>query len=278
MLQERAAIRWRDGTFHAAKHPRRRFDRRFSRFIDGSEANAFRDASVGTYSISEEFATVLARADDLRRLTYGRYDPAVGGLLEKAGYDPFYRMTARPDVAEFTLPRWTIAGRELTIDGPVVFDIGGMGKGYCIDKVAVLLGSNGFEHYLVDGGGDMYGTSKSDGSPWAIALEYPGKSDMAVGSVALKDRGVAVSDGFRRRWGDWHHLIDPIKKKPVQSVVGAIAVGRSAWSADCATSALYFAKESDYSKIGHELECRFLVFRADGRTHVSSDWSDELFV
>src|SRR3989344_2486826 len=145
----------------------------------------------------------------------------------------------RPTLSE--MPMWTLAAQTLTLDGPAVFDIGGMGKGYCIDRVADIIRSYGHEHFLVDGGGDIFATTKAGGAPWRIAIEYPGKPDMAAGLVDLKDQGLAVSDGFRRRWGKWHHIVDPKSKKSVERVAGAAAVASSAWDADCATSALFFA-------------------------------------
>jgi len=84
------------------------FNERFSRFVEGSEANAFRTAVAGDYQISEEFAALLARAEKLRTLTHGLYDPAVGGLLEQAGYDSTYSMAPRPGVAKFILPKWEV--------------------------------------------------------------------------------------------------------------------------------------------------------------------------
>ena len=254
------------------------FDGKFSRFLPGSEANAFRGAPAGKYSVSEEFATLLSRADELRRLTGGRYDPAVGGLLEDAGYDATYSMAPRPGTSEFILPEWTIAGQTLTIDRPVVFDIGGMGKGYCIDRVAGILEQYGYRHYLVDGGGDMYGTKKQSGEPWRVALEYPGKSDVAAGVVELEDQGIAVSDSFRRRWGAWHHIVDPQKRAPVERVCGVVTVAPGAWAADCATSALFFADEEQHPAIVRSFASQFLIFHNDGTTHVSPDWSGELYL
>ena len=254
------------------------FNERFSRFLDDSEANAFRAAKAGEYPISEEFAALLARADGLRTLTHGLYDPAVGGLLEQAGYDSTYSMHPRPAVAEFMLPKWELRGRTLSIDGPAVFDLGGMGKGYCIDRVAEILEAHGYSHYLVDGGGDIFGTSKQDGEPWRVALEYPGKPDTAAGVVLLKNGGLAVSDSFRRRWGAWHHIVHPYLRAPVENVLGVAAVAASAWGADCATSALFLSEVEEYAEVGKSLNAKYLVFRADGRTEVSSDWEGELFV
>ena len=254
------------------------FNERFSRFVEGSEANAFRTAEAGDYQVSEEFAALLARADELRILTHGLYDPAVGGLLEQAGYDVAHTMVPRPDVAEFVLPKWEIRGRTLSISGAVVFDFGGMGKGYCIDRIAEILEAHGYLHYLVDGGGDMYGTSKQGGEPWRVALEYPGRQDTAAGMVMLKNEGIAVSDTFRRRWGGWHHIVHPFSKVPVENVLGVTALAPTAWDADCATSALFFTNAEEYAAVGKSLNARYLVFLSDGTTVVSAGWSGELFV
>src|SRR3989338_2314262 len=99
------------------------FDKRFSRFLADSEANAFRNAKAGRYTISKELAILLSEAQRLRYLTDGVYDPAVGGLLERAGYDATYSMRPLDNVDEFVLPKWTVAGETLTLDGLAVFDI-----------------------------------------------------------------------------------------------------------------------------------------------------------
>src|SRR3989338_3731055 len=87
------------------------FDKRLSRFKENSEANAFRNAEAGDYPISNEFAVLLAKADDLRKLTDGGYDPAVGGLLGRAGYDAKYSMKPLPHTAEFGLPAWKLVAQ-----------------------------------------------------------------------------------------------------------------------------------------------------------------------
>lgn len=253
----------------------RDFESRFSRFLPGSEVNAFREAIAGEYSVSAEFARLLERAAVLRRLTSGKYDPVVGGILESAGYGGQSGLAA----IEYggTLPAWSIFEGQLTLDGPTAFDLGGIGKGYCIDRIADLLRREGCAHFIVDGGGDMFGTTKRDGRPWRVAIEYPGKPDMAAGTIELANEGLAVSDVFRRRFGKWHHLIDPGARQSVDTVIGCAAVARDAWSADCMTSGLFFAPPERYSELAQELVAHYLVFRADGRVIVSPDWSGELF-
>lgn len=253
----------------------RDFESRFSRFLPGSEVNAFREAAAGTYPISSEFARLLVRAAELRTRTGGIYDPAVGGVLEGAGYGGQSGLVpVRYDAA---LPVWSISGETVTLDGPIAFDLGGIGKGYCIDRIADIIRAAGQNHFIVDGGGDMYGTTKADGRPWRVAIEYPGKPDMAAGTVELCDQGLAVSDSFRRRWGKSHHLMDPKARQSVEAVVGAAAVAPDAWSADCMTSGLFFASPERYGDVAAALRASYLVFYADGRAVASETWRGELF-
>lgn len=252
------------------------FDRRFSRFLPDSEANAFRDAVAGTYRISAEFASMLSAAEHLREVTDGHFDAAVGGLLERAGYGKKTSQNSESP-QHYVMPKWSLNERDLTIDGSVVFDIGGIGKGYAIDGIAELLRKEGYGCFLVDGGGDMYATQKKDGAPWNIAVEYPGKPDTAAGTAQLENRGLAVSDVFRRRWGAWHHIVDPLSKAPVHAIIGCTALAPSAREADCATSALFLAEGARYGDIQNEFRAEYLVFLNDGTTLVSPEWPGELF-
>lgn len=253
------------------------FEGRFSRFRPESEVNQFRTASPGTYEISEEFSRLLARADQLRKLTEGRYDPAVGELLEHAGYDPKYRLEEDNKVQKYTLPPWSLLGRSITLSGPVVFDLGGIGKGYCIDLVAQFLRDHGYTSFLVEGGGDMYGTAKKDGSAYRIALEWPGKPDTAFGIVELKHQGLAVSDSFKRRWKNWHHIVDPQAKKPIETIIGCTALAPTAFDADCLTSALFLSPTEKYETIAQVFSGEYVVFKEDETVRVSTTWPGEFF-
>lgn len=251
------------------------FEKRFSRFLPDSEVNAFRTATAGDYPLSHEFLRLLVVADRLRVLTLGAYDPAVAGLLEEAGYGAQSGL----DVLETkkSLPQWSLHSERLTIDGPVAFDFGGMGKGYCIDRVADILKSFGYDYFVVEGGGDMVATCKKDGSPWRVAVEYPGKPDLAASLVELSHQGLAVSDSFRRRFGKWHHLISAQERVPIEHIIGCTAVARDAWAADSMTSGLFFGPTESYPVLAEEFSAEYLVFQKDGTVTVSGKWPGELF-
>jgi thiamine biosynthesis lipoprotein len=249
------------------------FDQQFSRFIADSEVNAWRHASAGVYQISPQLAEILEFAQKLKVLTRGKFDPAIGTLLEAAGYDPEYSF--RPNETQlrtWQLPEWRISGRELQISGPVVFDIGGFGKGYWIDQLSQFLTSQGFPYHLVDGGGDMFATTKKDGQGWRVAIEWPGKPDTAVGEVTLFNQGLAVSDVLRRKWGEWHHVVDPETTQPVVDILSAAAVASTATLADAVTSVVCLTQPSIYKPAVQELGGEYLVINTLNEVHISPGW------
>lgn len=254
------------------------FEKRFSRFLPESEVNQFRNAVPGKYSISLELRIILEHAAKLRDLTDGCCNVAVGKLLELAGYDSDYSFQAKEGIENLTLSHWTIEGNMLVLDGPVAFDLGGIAKGYCIDGVAQILKMAHYRYFLVEAGGDMSGTIKKDGSGWRVALEWPGQSEKAFGVIELKNQGVAFSDRFRRHWQNWHHIINPKEHKPVQEILSCVAVGPTAFDADCATSGLFLIPEEEkYYTIGKVFQSEYVVFKNDGTLRVSSSWPGELF-
>lgn len=264
------------------------FDRQFSRFIEGSEVTAFRHSSAGTFSISAELTKLLVAADHLRTLTYGTHDPAVGTLLEAAGYNQSYDFQPNTQaISDWRLPIWSVDPdtKTISIDGPVVFDIGGTGKGYWIDRVSQIITTAGYPHHLVDGGGDMMATTKADGSGWFIALEWPGRPDTALGSVTLKNQGLAASDTLRRSWAtknttnaeNWHHLLDIQQKKAVNSLLGCTAIAKNAWVADQVTAALSLVPAPEYPRIATALHGEYLVLETTSKAHLSPNWPGELY-
>jgi len=257
------------------------FERRFSRFKDDSESRQFSNATAGTYPISSQLKELLVVADQLRSLTDGAYDPAVGGLMEAAGYTPDYRL--KPDeqsLKTWHVPQWSLShsGQSVTIDGPILFDFGGMGKGYWIDQISALLLSENYPHHIVEGGGDMMATTKTNGDSWKVAIEYPGKDDLALGTYHLKNQGLAASDVFRRRWGKWHHFVDVTLKQPTQHIAGCVAVSSSAWKADQITSILALTDPDNFSQIVPVIGGEYVVLLAGDTAQVSKNWKGELFL
>lgn len=253
------------------------FEQRFSRFLLNSEVVQWRNAKKGTYALSPELARLLTVAQHWRKLTGGLFDPAVGGLLEQSGYDASYRFEPIADVQHWRIPEWRVQNNSLLIDGPVVFDLGGFAKGTLIDRIGEFLNNAGFQHFLVDGGGDLRATSKQDGNPWNTAVEWPGKPGEALCALALRDMALAVSDIFQRRWGVWHHLIDPLRRAPANRVLGCAVLAQTAELADVLTTCLALLPSENRQKFAREHGAEFVLMTEDAQLELSSGWPGTFF-
>lgn len=256
------------------------FEQQYSRFIADSEVFSFRNAKPGKYLVSKRLAEMLTAAKKIEELTWGRFNAAVGLLLEEAGYDSDYSFKQAPKDRQLSnkLPKWSVEDRSVILDGGLVFDIGGIGKGYWIDWVSNFLKDHGFEYHLVDGGGDMMATTKNNGDGWQIALEWPGREDFALGKAVLRNQGLAASDIFRRKWKQWHHLIDASKGEPTSSIVASVAIAENCFFADQTTSILSFTEVGKIPELQNKFECQYLALTSAQQLFVSNNWSNELFI
>ncbi len=130
-----------------------------------------------------------------------------------------------------------VLGDVVTLEGVGALDLGGIAKGWTIDRVADAIEVAGHRDYVIDGGGDIrVGGCGGDGSPWAI-----GVGDGLV--VHLSDEAVATSSTAKRRWvtpsGEAHHVIDPRTGLPsVTGVTNAVVVASDATTADALATAV----------------------------------------
>lgn len=253
------------------------FEKRFSRFLPDSEVSQWRDASPGTYPLSPELARLLRTAQQLKHDTKGLFDPVVGGFLEELGYDSSYRFTESSNVQSWRLPQWEVQGRQLTIDGSVLFDLGGFAKGTLIDMFCSILDRFDIQSYIVDGGGDLRGTRKHSGEPWNVAVEWPGKPNLALCSVPLQHKALAASDIFKRRWGEWHHLIHPGQKISYSQVVGCAVVADSAELADGLTTCFALLPEQERAPLAEKYQAEFVLVTQDQRVQTSAGWPGSFF-
>jgi thiamine biosynthesis lipoprotein len=186
-------------------------DRRFSRFIAGSELNRVNRAAGRPVRVSREFAEVLELALAAAAQTDGLVDPTLGRAVEAAGYDrDFVLVPARDSrppgpAAPSALASVRLAGRLLMLPPRVRLDLNGVVKGKTVDDALELVGGDGF----VSAGGDIAARG-------GAVVAVPGGA-----AVRLVDGALATSGQDRRTWRRGrevqHHLIDPATGRPARS-------------------------------------------------------------
>lgn len=178
------------------------FEARYSRFQPNSEISRLNRERV-LENPSQETQELLGYSIDLYRRTRGVFNVMVGHILEARGYDGAYSFIDKGS-AELQ-PGNPLTDLLISQDAIELrygnIDIGGYGKGWCIDRVAELLQQRfGLQQFLINGGGDIYATH-DHGQPIEIHLQHPITTELFA-STTLKNQAFASSSPHLRRWPD----------------------------------------------------------------------------
>lgn len=203
-----------------------------------SNLSLFNTAAADTWhTLPDAFFTVMDCALRIAADTHGAFDPTIGPLVNLWGFGPHGQRTVPPDASEISETQARCGWQRLQLDrdgkrlwqpGNAYVDFSGIAKGYGVDRVANALRQAGIENYLVEVGGELYGTGlKPDGQPWWVALETPPDIAQATESiVALHGVAVATSGDYRRYFTHdnqhYAHTIDPRTGYPVDRSINAL--------------------------------------------------------
>jgi len=227
-----------EGFDRAVAEVRRRFDaedRRFSRFRGDSELTTVNRAAGSRTAISEPFAEVVDFALAAAVATEGLFDPTVHDALVAAGYDrDFDEILAGARGALHPAEpcgRWREierTGGEILMPAGVHLDLGGIAKGWTVDRAAEAATSF-VSWVVVNAGGDL--RMAGLGEPIQVSIEDPQQPTDELLRTTLRTGALATSSICKRSWGvDEHHVIDPSTGRPATTDVLQATV----WANTCA--------------------------------------------
>ncbi len=244
----------------------RRLESILTRFDPASELSRLN--ANGALEAGPELREVVELALVAREHSGGRFDPTVHDAVVAAGYDRSFELIgASAAVTEAPAPAAggvRVHESLVELDPRVRLDLGGIGKGYAVDRVLGFVGALG--PALVNAGGDLAVSGPQETGPWPVAVETP------TGSLCLglTSGALATSGSDRRRWqagkGSSHHLIDPTSGRPSESdLLRVTAFGSSAVEAEIRAKSLFLAGEADAALEADSERTPALLVTVDGR-------------
>lgn len=230
-----------------------------------------RSAGKASVEVSGEVKEVLQTALRVAEETKGAFDPTIGALT--IGLYHFGRENVRvPTDEEIDKAKALVNYRWVRIDGKRVFlekegmmlDLGGVGKGFAVDKAVEALKKRGIKKGLVSISGDM----RAFGGDWLVGIKNPAGED-AIAAFKTRGRDLAIStswdyDGYVEKDGKaYHHLLNPKSGKPTgdfQSIT-VIMEGNNTLADAYATSLYVMGKQRALEFLGSHPEIgAFMVF------------------
>ncbi len=193
------------------------FEEAYSRFLPTSTVSLLNQTGE-VQSPTPEFLALLTFGLKMHKETDGTFNFLLGKILENRGYDAEYSFQdkALPEIIPDPNEILKVNDELVTLDiTKGQLDLGGFGKGFLIDKLSNYLKNElSLTYFLINGGGDMYGTS-DQGRPIKIYLE--GEDDQTyLQESSLFNSGFAASSTRKRAWpgqtSEQNHIVQTIKE------------------------------------------------------------------
>ena len=92
-------------------------------------------------------------------------------------------------------------------------DLGGIAKGYAVDRGIGILQKRGVQHAVVTAGGDTRIIGDRFGRPWIVGIRHPDDKNEVITRIPLIDTAMSTSGDYERFFDEngvrYHHIIDP---------------------------------------------------------------------
>lgn len=252
--------------------------------IEQSELSALNSASAGQLvPMSPRTVQLLKRSRELTELTGGAFDPTAKPLfelwvrageegkaptdeeirqaLEASGWDDFELF---PGESDGVLKR----------RGTAAIDLGGVAKGYAVDRAVEAMRSLGCTGGMVNVGGDLrFFGKRPGGDEWVIGIQDPFDTESPEPLLRIRLTSAAVcTSGNYRRYSQidgkrYSHVIDPRTGRPAEAAPSVTVVAPDAATADAWATALSVMGPAGLAMMEHDESVKALVITGDKNEH-----------
>ncbi len=205
-----------------------------------SKVNA--EAADRPVPISPDLYALLDTALEYSRITEGAFDITYASV----GYMYDFRAHVRPTDQQIRSALPAVNFRHVLLDPKqqtvrftqrgVRIDLGGIAKGWAVDRGIAILQQRGYTHALVNAGGDSRVIGDRRGQPWVIGISDPNHPERYFTRVPLTDTAYSTSGDYERYYDEngvrYHHIIDPHTGHSASRVRSATVIAPTATRTD----------------------------------------------
>jgi len=258
-----------------------RIDRLMSTYRDDSEISKInRLAAVSPVVTGEELFRLVQRSLDISVLTLGAFDITFDSVGQY--YD--FRSRQRPDSETVASERENIDYRYVQLDEAassisflkegVRINLGGIAKGYVVERGIDILRHQGIKNAIVTAGGDSRLLGDRRGRPWMVGIRDPRIEGQVAISVPLAEEAISTSGDYERFFDEdgvrYHHIIQPATGAPAGGVRSASVFGPDAVITDAlSTSVFVMGVDQGLTLIGTLPDYESIVIDSEGRVYYS---------
>jgi thiamine biosynthesis lipoprotein len=251
---------WTDREADAAKAAEamfteiKRLDKEMTTWLPDSDLSKI-NAAAGDkpVKVSDETIAVIARALDVSKRSGGVFDITVQAFHGLWKFDEDMDGSL-PDQAEVKKRLALIGWKDVIVDKTkktvflkrkgMAITLGGIAKGYAVDKCVALVKARGFTDFMVQAGGDMYVAGSKGKDPWVVGIRDPrGPKDSMFAIAPIKDHSFSTSGDYERGFVKdgvrYHHILDPRTGEPAHASRSVTIRAKDAFTADAWSKVMF---------------------------------------
>jgi len=261
------------------------------------------------FSAAPSVLEVVHVAKDLAIKSQHLFNPAIGKLVALWGFHSHKEPGKLPSdhaIKELvkqnpTLENITINGIRMNNNNAAVkIDLGGIAKGFAIDRLLTYLKQRGIRHALINTGGDLKVIGKHGNRPWKVAIRDPrfnfnnksnkkqtANASKIVATLELNDNEAVFTSGDYERYfknksnknqdKHFHHIIDPRTGYPSKGTQSVTVLHHNASTADAAATALFIAGPTQWVEIAKAMKIKYVLLIDDkGKLHISTAMQERI--
>ncbi len=188
--------------------------------------------------VSDDAYEVIEKSIYYSKLTNGAFDITVSPLLKLWRFEGG-KLKETPSEEEIKKALEYVGWENMILmskkkeigfkkDGMSI-NLGGIAKGYIVDKAIAYLKRNGIKSALINAGGDVYCLGKKDNlEPWIIGIQHPRKKKEIIGTLALTDKAIATSGDYEKfvilQGKRFSHIINPQTGYPIDNNIAQVTI------------------------------------------------------
>ncbi|TDJ39115.1 MAG: FAD:protein FMN transferase [Gammaproteobacteria bacterium] len=258
-----------------------RIDELMSTYKDSSQISEInRNAANAAVIAGAELASLIQRALDISVLTRGAFDIT----YESVGQHYDFRERRRPSDDTLAAERVLIDYRLVEVDRVsssvrflkqgVRINLGGIAKGYVVERGVDILRRNGVLHAIVTAGGDSRLLGDRRGRPFMIGIRDPRQDGEVAIRLPLEEEAISTSGDYERFFEEdgvrYHHIIQPSTGEPAAGIHSATVIGPDAVMTDAlSTSVFVMGVDLGLKLIAGLPDYESIVIDAQGRVYYS---------
>jgi thiamine biosynthesis lipoprotein len=199
--------------------------------------------------VDADIIEVVERALAMSKLSGGAFDITYASV----GYLYDYRAHQHPSEQQIAAALPGVDYRQVQVDraaGTIRFlrpgvriDLGGIAKGYAVDRSIERLRKLGIQHAMVNAGGDTRLLGDRRGKPWIVGIRDPRNEDRVVTRLPLQDEAISTSGDYERYFEEdgvrYHHILVPGTGRSARGVRSATVIGADATLTDALSTTVF---------------------------------------